>query len=111
ELRDKWIVRLKQLSQQGKVALWGAGAKGATLANLVDADQQLFDCVIDINPNKQGCFIPGAGHTIISPNELNVREITTAILMNPNYREEIELLLKKSNLNITLLDWGSEDIL
>ena len=111
ELRDKWIARLKQLNQQGKVALWGAGAKGATLANLVDANQQLFDSVIDINPNKQGCFIPGTGHTIISPNEVNVREITTAILMNPNYRAEIELLLKENNISMTLLDWDSEDIL
>ncbi len=102
----EWTCRLQQLQTQGKVALWGAGAKGATFANLVDPDGTLLDCVIDINPNKQGCFVPGTGHPIVAPDKLPERGITHAILMNPNYRDENLALLAEADMSITLLDWS-----
>jgi hypothetical protein len=102
----EWTCQLQQLQTQGKVALWGAGAKGATFANLVDPECTLLDCVIDINPNKQGCYVPGTGHPIVAPGKLPERGITHAILMNPNYRDENLALLAEANMSITLIDWS-----
>lgn len=70
QLRARLTSLLFELKQQGNVALWGAGAKGATLAHLVDVQGQLIDAVIDINPNKQGKYIPGSGHRIIAPSQI-----------------------------------------
>jgi hypothetical protein len=41
-LQTEWLIRLNTLKQSGKVALWGAGAKGATFANLADPDALLL---------------------------------------------------------------------
>ena len=77
------------LQRRSKVALWGAGAKGVTLANLVDPEAELIDCVVDVNPAKQGGFVPGTGHSIIAPELLTDRGVTTIVLMNPNYSAEV----------------------
>lgn len=105
-LRQKWLARLIALKARGKVALWGAGAKGATFANLVDPDCTLIDCVVDLNPNKQGHYIPGTGHPIVAPSELPKRGVTDAVLMNPNYREENLRLLAKAGIELNLIDWS-----
>jgi hypothetical protein len=105
-LREALLVRLRELRQNGKVALWGAGAKGATFANLVDPQCILIDCLVDLNPNKKGRFVPGTGHPIVSPTDLPVRGVRNAVLMNPNYREENLQLLAEANISLNLIDWS-----
>ncbi len=104
--RQQWLTGLLALKARGKVALWGAGAKGATFANLVDPDCTLIDCVVDLNPNKQGGYIPGTGHPIIAPADLPLRNIKSAVLMNPNYREENLRLLADTGIELDLIDWN-----
>ena len=108
QLRRAWLARLTALTARGKVALWGAGAKGATFANLVDPTATLIDCVVDLNPNKQGGFIPGTGHPIVSPAELLRRAVRSAVLMNPNYRDENLALLAQADIDIDLIDWSEQ---
>jgi hypothetical protein len=103
ELLKKWEIKIKKLATKGKVALWGAGAKGVTFANLIDPMGQWIDCIIDLNPNKQGKYIPGTGHPIVSYQAIAERGIKTAILMNPNYYQENLALLIAANLTVDLL--------
>lgn len=105
-LKYQWKTRLLAAELDGPVALWGAGAKGATLANLVDPDGMFIDCVVDLNPNKQGRFIPGTGHPIVAPADLPRRGVKQAVLMNPNYREENQRLLAGHGITLDLLDWS-----
>lgn len=105
-LRQKWLGRLLELKKLGKVALWGAGAKGATFANLVDPDCTIIDCVVDLYPNKQGRFIPGTGHAIVAPADLPRRGVNSAVLMNQNYHEENLRLLAKAGIKLDLIDWS-----
>ncbi|MCL4757110.1 MAG: methyltransferase domain-containing protein [Rhodocyclaceae bacterium] len=105
-MRSHWINRLRFLKAAGPVALWGAGAKGVTIANLVDPDCTLIDCIVDINPNKQGCYLPGTGHPIIGPCQLDDAGVQSAILTNPNYRDEISRLLSEAGTLIELIDWS-----
>lgn len=105
-IRQKWLGRLLELKARGKVALWGAGAKGATFANLIDPDCILIDCVVDMNPNKQGRYIPGTGHLIVAPSELPLRGVCSAVLTNPNYREENLKLLAEAGIELDLIDWS-----
>lgn len=103
-LKSDWQTKLKQVASLGKIAIWGAGAKGVTFANLIDPSCKWFDCVVDLNPNKQGHYLPGTGHPIINFPELGNRGIVSAVLMNPNYREEVLALLKKARLKIQLVE-------
>ncbi|MCY7305467.1 MAG: class I SAM-dependent methyltransferase [Rhodoferax sp.] len=104
--RASWHARLLQLRAHGPVALWGAGAKGVTFANLVDSGHALIDCVVDINPAKQGCFVPGSAHPIVAPGELAGRGVRNVILMNPNYRQEVLQLLQSRHVPANLIDWS-----
>jgi len=93
------------LSTKGGIALWGAGAKGVTFANLVDSEGSWINCIIDINPKKQGKYVPGTGHPIVSYKEIRNYDIRNIILMNPNYRQEILKLLADSGINnVKLVD-------
>jgi SAM-dependent methyltransferase len=104
KINTLWCQQLKGLAQHGPVALWGAGAKGVTLANLLDTGCELIDCIVDVNPAKQGRFLPGTGHPIISPGDMINRGIRSAILMNPNYREEIQQLLHEIGAAVELVE-------
>jgi 2-polyprenyl-3-methyl-5-hydroxy-6-metoxy-1,4-benzoquinol methylase len=99
-----WQAKIRELSPDGKVAIWGAGAKGVTFANLVDPCCEFIDCIVDLNPNKIGNYIPGTGHPIISHKELGRRDVTDVILMNPNYRDENLALMKQEGLDIRLVE-------
>ncbi len=103
-IRAAWGRRIRELSARGKVALWGAGAKGVTLANLVDADGRLLACVVDLNPNKQGRYVAGTGHPIVDYREIARLGVASAVLMNPNYRDENLALLREAHLPVTLVD-------
>ena len=94
-----------------RIALWGAGAKGTTLANLLDPQCQRIACLVDINPNKQGSFIAGSGHPIVSYHDLPGYDVSVAVCMNPNYYRENLKLLTASRLSLELInlaDWISK---
>lgn len=99
-----WQKKIGYLTQKGKVAVWGAGGKGVTFVNLVDPGGQYINCLIDMNPNKQGNYVPGTGHLIISPQDINKHQIKYAILMNPNYKEEIINICQSNKTDIKLID-------
>ncbi len=91
--------RLTILRQAGPLALWGAGAKGVTLAGLLDPERKLIDSIIDLNPHKQGGYLPGTGHPIVAPTQLAERGIVSCLLMNPQYENEIRQLLTDLKLS------------
>jgi SAM-dependent methyltransferase len=101
-LRREWESKIQELATNGKTALWGAGAKGVTLANLVDPQCRWIDCIVDLNPQKQGHYLPGTGHPIVSPHDLGQRQVTAAVVMNHNYLMEVSALLRKDHLDIKL---------
>ena len=101
-----WEKKLSILNKEGKVAIWGAGAKGVTFSNLVDPEAKLIDCLVDINKNKQGCFIPITAHEIISYDSILKRNIMNIIIMNDNYYGEISKLLEDKNIKVNLLLGG-----
>ena len=83
--------KIGALAAQGGVAIWGAGAKGVTLVDLCDPERRLVACVVDINPRKQGRFVPGTGHPIVAPEVLREKGIRHVIVMNPNYEQEVTM--------------------
>jgi len=98
-----WQQSLRELLERGPAVVWGAGAKGVTFSNLVDPEGTLLAGVVDINPSKQGGFLPGTGHPILSPEQLADREVVSALVLNPNYREEIAAQLQRLGLATTVV--------
>jgi SAM-dependent methyltransferase len=103
---DRWRARVQTLAGAQTLAIWGAGAKGVTFANLIDPRAEYFACVVDVNPAKQGGWVAGTGHPIVAPSELAAYGVTTAVVLNPNYRVEVEAELRASQSVIEVLDIG-----
>lgn len=76
------------------VVLWGAGAKGVTCAHLVDPDADLIAGLVDLNPRKQGRYVPGSGHRVWAPTELTAGSVRHIVVMNPAYQDEIRRTLQ-----------------
>ena len=103
QLWERLADQLAELAADGPVAVWGAGAKGVTFVNQLDPAAQMLSCVIDLNPAKQGGFLPGTGHPILSPRAAEERGIATAILLNPNYDQEIRAMLASTQSSVDLV--------
>ena len=86
---ERWRERLS-----GRVALWGGSSKAvAFLASLgVEAD------VVDINPHRQGAFLPGVGVEVLAPEALRKRPPDLVVAMNPAYLGEIGSALEALGL-------------
>jgi hypothetical protein len=89
----------------GAVYLWGASSKGVTFALLIDPHGDALSGVIDINPRKQGCFLPLTGVPVLPPQHLP-RSRATVIVMNPAYQAEIEVALRASGHDLQLVSLG-----
>lgn len=91
--RDAWRERLEGLVARGPLFVWGAAAKGVSIVNQLGIGHERIPCLIDINPSKQGTYVPITGQRVISPAEFAERAAgladTTVLIMNPNYEREI----------------------
>lgn len=103
-----WQERMTAFARQGGVALWGAGAKGATFANLIDPEGTLIDCTVDLNPAKQGAFLPGTGTPIVAPAALAERRVSTIAVLNPNYLHEIRQQVEQLGVAARVVDLSHE---
>jgi SAM-dependent methyltransferase len=100
-----WERWLRETRQRGRrLALWGAGAKGVTFLNMLDRfDHHAITQVIDINPLKSGAFIAGTGHPISSPSALHDRQPDAILLMNSEYRTEVQAMLDSGGIRSDLI--------
>ncbi|WP_439621789.1 class I SAM-dependent methyltransferase [Gemmata sp.] len=82
-----WRAAVESRRADGPVYAWGAGAKGVTFANLADPAAERLAGVVDVNPAKQGRFVPGTGHPIVPPAAaVRARAV---LVFNPNYVAEV----------------------
>jgi len=85
-----WERRLEDLAARGRrVALWGAGGRGLNFLNTVAAARTV-PCVVDINPSRQGAFVPGSGQQVVAPDALRDYRPDVVIVSNGTYLGEIE---------------------
>jgi SAM-dependent methyltransferase len=84
-----WRSRLQELHSDGKkTVIWGSGSKGVSFLTTLGLTDEIAGAV-DINPHRQGYFMPGTGHRILSPDELVDLKPDAVIVMNPIYKDEI----------------------
>jgi hypothetical protein len=87
--RTYWVDALSRFADEGKrVAVWGAGAKGAMFLNAF-RDINSIEYIVDVNPNKWGFYIPGTGQRVVSPELLKQFRPDVLLIVNPNYHGEI----------------------
>jgi hypothetical protein len=78
----------------GLVAIWGGASKGVIFALLKERAGTPVDIVIDLNPAKQGKYLPATGLRVRSPEDALSRlpRGATIFVMNSNYLSEIQAM-------------------
>ena len=88
-LREDLRETLKQLRAEGRLAAYGASAKGSTLLNYIGVGRETLDFVVDRSTVKQGMFTPGTRLPIVGPSELLERMPTYTLLLVWNFADEV----------------------
>jgi SAM-dependent methyltransferase len=103
EIRDHWIDFLRSRTSAGRrVAIWGGGSKCVSFLTTTGFTDEVAQ-VVDINPYKQGKFLPGTGHQVTGPEALKEAPPDVVIVMNPIYLPEIGAQLAEMELDPELL--------
>jgi SAM-dependent methyltransferase len=81
-------------ADQGPVVVWGGASKGVIFSLLRERAGRPVDRVIDINPAKQGRYLPATGLRVQSPAEglADLAPGSQIYVMNPNYLDEVRAL-------------------
>jgi SAM-dependent methyltransferase len=100
---EKWGKCIRDIATRGKrVVLWGSGSKGVAFLTTLGITNEI-EYVVDINPYRQGKFMPGTGHPIVAPQFLVDYRPDYVIIMNAVYTREIGDNLRKLGLSPELL--------
>lgn len=89
--QQHWQARLRDGSAAGEqLVLWGSGSKAVAFVSAMGELVKGISAVVDINPRRQGLFLPGSGLPIIAPEALRELSPDRVLVMNPIYRQEID---------------------
>lgn len=105
---ERWTELLDKLSRGGPVFAWGAGAKGVTFCNLADPERIKLAGVVDVNPLKQGKFLPGTGHPIVTPEIALAANASAVLVFNPNYTAEVRSTVERHQSHAETVDLMQE---
>lgn len=95
--------KIKQ-SGDRKNIVWGGASKGVIFSLYMQRAGAAVDTVVDINPTKQGKFLPVSGLKVNSPEEAlnDLPSGANIFVMNPNYIAEIKEMV--GPLDITFIE-------
>jgi len=100
---NHWKAYVETNAAQGKkIVLWGSGSKGVSFLTTLRITDEV-EYVVDINPFRQGKFMPGTGQQIVGPDFLGEYKPDCVIVMNPVYVDEIRKDLDSRGLRPELV--------
>lgn len=103
ETRRRWsdFVRAR-LASGRRVAIWGGGSKCVSFLTTTGLWPEVAQ-VIDINPFKQGKYLPGTGLRVSSPADAARDLADSVIVMNPVYLDEVAGTLRDRGASAELV--------
>jgi hypothetical protein len=89
EKTDRWSSWLGDLRQSGRSAvLWGAGARAVAFLSALRPGPEM-PRLVDINPRRQGLFMPVTGQSVSPPETLSNDPPDAVLITNPAFESEI----------------------
>ena len=96
---------LTKAKKSGKsIVAYGAPAKGNTLLNYCGIGVDLIDYTVDLNPHKQGRFLPGTHIPIFHPEKIKTTKPDYLLILPWNIKDEIMEQMKH------IIHWGGKFI-
>ena len=90
-IQHAWLWFHEAAQKKRKCIVWGASSKGVIFSIYMQRYGAFPDSIIDINPIKQGRYLPGSGLFVDSPESglKSTEKSDIIIIMNNNYLKEI----------------------
>lgn len=102
-VKNQFLRFLLDAKREGKkIAGYGAAAKGNTLLNYAGVRPDLLPFVVDMNPAKQGTYLPGSRIPVLSVDALYERRPDYVVILPWNLRDEITAWLEP------IRQWGGK---
>jgi len=96
QVKTDLLRELKVCKETGtKLAAYGAAAKGNTLLNYTGVTADLVEYVVDLNPHKQGNYLPGSRIPIVGLDHLAKHPPDVLLILPWNLAIEVKTQLKK----------------
>jgi SAM-dependent methyltransferase len=103
-LTHHWRSTLESLLRAGKrVTLWGAGARAISFCNLFGITETQIPHVVDINPKRQGRYLPLTLQQVVSPEQLLHTPPDVIIITNSGYEPEIRAQIASMNIGAEVM--------
>jgi SAM-dependent methyltransferase len=85
-------------------AVWGGASKGVIFSLMKERSGRPIKTIIDINPAKQGKYLPLSGLLVQAPEDAlqSLPPMSTIYVMNSNYLEEIKCISNNKYNYITI---------
>jgi SAM-dependent methyltransferase len=100
---EEWRRRVHEARARGhRIVLWGSGSKGVSFLTTLGVGESI-DYAVDINPHRQGYYMPTTGQQIVAPAFLKDYRPDLVIIMNAIYRDEIAAELDRMALRPEIL--------
>jgi SAM-dependent methyltransferase len=96
---------IQTLKRFKKCVIWGISGRSVHFLTKNSLDTSLIKFAVDIDPKKQGKFIPFTGQYIYSPKQCVVEQPDAVIVLNKIYIEEVKL---QFDYNVAIL--SSDDL-
>lgn len=99
-----WERRLESLKdRQARVVAWGAGQRAINFLNRFNLEDEVA-FVVDINPQRQGMFLPRTGFKVEPPDRLVEYRPDIVLITNPTYAAEIRAQTRALGLDPEFLE-------
>lgn len=98
------IEKIKSLSPQKKIMIFGCGAKTLSIfSGFAENISEHIAGVIDSDPNKQGLYIPNTSIQVLSLSQCVKHKPDVVIILALSYVDEIKDIVKKNLSEVILL--------
>ena len=89
ETTSRWNEWGSELRRSGRQAvLWGSGARAVSFLAALRPGEEI-PYLVDINPKRQGLFMPGTAQPVAAPESLVADPPDTILITNPAFEAEI----------------------
>ena len=95
---------LRSIADGKNIVAYGAPAKGNTLLNYCGIGADLIDYTVDLNPHKQGRFLPGTHIPFFHPEKIKTTKPDYLLILPWNIKDEITEQMKY------IIHWGGKFI-
>lgn len=97
--------RFDVLANYDDVHIWGISGRSIHFLTCYASELRSVRFGVDVDPRKQGRYVPFSGQKILSPSECMARHPQAVIVLNENYAEEVAAMFPYAIVILTAKDF------